>query len=88
MRVAGDCRHLEEEPRETEVLARMLRMIADDHSLSEVARALNEAGFRSRSGGPWTQVDAFELLPRLIDAAPAVRAGTVFRDLTRAAGER
>jgi hypothetical protein len=36
----------------------------------------------------WRQVDAFELLPRLIDAAPAIRAGAVFRDLTRAAGER
>lgn len=79
MRVADDCVHLEEAPNETEVLARMLRLIADDLSLSEVARELNRAGFRNRSGGPWTQVAAFELLPRLIEVAPRVRTSPVFR---------
>lgn len=82
LRVAADCLHLEEEPEEIEVLARMLRMIADDLSLSEVARELNRAGFRDRSGGPWTQVAAFELLPRLVEAAPEVRATGVYRSLT------
>jgi hypothetical protein len=79
MRVADDCAHLEEEPEEMEVLARMLRMIADDLSLSQVARELNRAGFRNRSGGPWTQVAAFNLLPRLIEAAPRVRTSGFFR---------
>lgn len=81
LRVADDCTHLEEAPEETEVLARMLRLIADDLPLSEVARELNRAGFRDRSGGPWTQVAAFELLPRLIEVAPRVRTSPVFREL-------
>lgn len=79
LRVADDCTHLEEEPEEVEVLARMLRMIADDLSLSQVARELNRAGFRTRSGAPWTQVAAFDLLPRLIESAPRVRTSAPFR---------
>jgi hypothetical protein len=80
MRVADDCTHLEEAPQEMEVLAWMLRLIADDLALSEVARELNRAGFRDRSGGPWTQVAAFHLLPRLIEMAPRVRTSPVFRE--------
>lgn len=79
MRVADDCLHLEEEPEEMEVLARMLRLIADDLSLSQVARELNQAGFRDRSGAPWTQIATFNLLPRLIEAAPSVRTSALFR---------
>jgi hypothetical protein len=85
MRVADDCLHLEEDPEEMEVLARMLRLIADDLSLSQVAGELNRAGFRTRSGGPWDQVSTFHLLPRLIEAAPEVRATAVFRQLAPAA---
>jgi len=86
MRIADDCAHLEEEPEEMEVLARMLRMIADDLSLSQVARELNRAGFRDRSGEVWTQVAAFNLLPRLIEAAPRVRTSGFFRRPTAAQG--
>lgn len=85
MRIADDCAHLEEEPEEMEVLARMLRMIADDLSLSQVARELNRAGFRDRSGEVWTQVAAFNLLPRLIEAAPRVRTTGFFRQQPAAA---
>lgn len=80
LRVADDCAHLEEAPEEMEVLARMLRLIADDHSLSQVARELNRAGFRDRSGAPWTQVAAFHLLPRLIEVAPQVRTSAVYKE--------
>lgn len=86
LRVAADCTHLEEEPEEMEVMARMLGHIADDLSLSQVAAELNRAGFRDRAGAPWTQVSAFHLLPRLIEAAPQVRAGAAFRTLQTAAG--
>lgn len=81
MRVAEDCHHLEEAPEEIEVLARMLRLIGDDLPLSEVARELNRAGFRDRSGRPWTQIAAFHLLPRLIEVAPRVRSTPAFREL-------
>lgn len=82
MRVADDCKHLEEVPEEIEVLARMLRLIGDDLPLSQVARELNRAGFRDRSGKPWTQVAAFHLLPRLTEVAPRVRTTTAFRELS------
>jgi len=85
LRVAGDCVYLEEDPEEIEVLARMLRLIADDLSLSQVAAELNRAGFRDRGGEPWDQVSAFHLLPRLIEAAPEVRTTAVFRKLQPAA---
>lgn len=81
LRVADDCVHLEEDSEEIEVLARMLRLIADDLSLSQVAAELNRAGFRDRAGAPWDQLSAFHLLPRLIEAAPEVRSSPVFRKL-------
>jgi len=77
MRVADDCAHLEEKPDEMEVLARMLRLIADDLPLSQVARELNQAGFRTRAGAPWTQVSTFNLLPRLTEMAPRVFAAAL-----------
>lgn len=77
MRVADDCAHLEELPEEMEVLARMLRLIADDLPLSQIARELNQAGFRTRSGAPWTQVTTFNLLPRLTEMAPRVFASAI-----------
>ena len=73
LRVSSDCEHLEEHPEEMEVLRRMLALIADDLSLSQVAQELNQAGFRDRDGEPWTQVAAFNMLPRLIEAAPLIR---------------
>lgn len=73
LRVASDCEHLEEHPEEMEILRRVLALIADDLSLSQVAQELNQAGFRDRDGGPWTQVATFNMLPRLIEAAPLIR---------------
>jgi hypothetical protein len=73
MKIAGDCLHLEENPSELRVLELILDSISMDKSLSVVASELNRSGFRTRSGSPWTQVAVFNLLPRLIDAAPEIR---------------
>jgi hypothetical protein len=73
LRIASDCLHLEENPIEREVLELMLGLIAADRALSKVAEALNLAGYRTRSGTPWTQTAVFDLLPRLIEAAPQLR---------------
>lgn len=73
LRVAADCQHLEEDPTEMRALERMLALIADDLPLSQVAEGLNREGFRLRGGGAWTQVEAFNMLPRLIEAAPQIR---------------
>jgi len=73
LRVSSDCHHLEENPAEREVLEIMLGLIAADRPLSKVAEALNGGGYRTRSGASWTQSTVFDLLPRLIEAAPRLR---------------
>ncbi len=73
LRVANDCLHLEENPAERGVLKLILGLIAADHPLSKVAEALNSRAYRTRRGIPWTQTAVFDLLPRLIEAAPQLR---------------
>lgn len=64
-----------EDRRETDVLRLVLEMIRDDEaSLRAVAEELNRRGFRTRGGAPWTQVDLFELMPRVVEAAPGIYA--------------
>jgi hypothetical protein len=72
LRVAGDCRHLEEDPAEQQVLMRMLDLIARDFPLSKVADDLNARGQRMRSGARWSAPAVFELLPRLMEAGPHI----------------
>jgi hypothetical protein len=72
LRIAADCRHLEEHPGEKEAMTLMLEMIVEDRSLSEVARGINQREFQTRDGRAWTQTDVFYLLPRLIEAAPHI----------------
>jgi hypothetical protein len=73
LRVSDDCRHLEDNPVERRALERMLDLIARDQSVSEVAEELNRAGFRTRRGTLWSRTAVFEMLPRLIEAAPDIR---------------
>ncbi len=72
LRVAGDCLHLEENPVEGPILELMLKLIASDKSMSQIAQELNRQGFRTRSGTAWTQTAVFNMLPRLIEAAPQI----------------
>lgn len=81
LRVTDDCVHLEENGVERGALVQMLDLIARDKSLSEVARELNRVGYRTRAGSPWTQTAVFNMLPRLIEAAPDLR-----REPARVAG--
>ena len=70
--VSEDRRHLVENPEEKGALVEMLEMIVADKPLSEVADMLNRSGYRTRSGGTWTQIDVFELLPRLVEVSPRI----------------
>jgi hypothetical protein len=72
MKVAADGLHLIENPAERETLTLMLEMIVADKSFSEVAECVNSRGLHMRSGAKWTQVDIFELLPRLVEVAPRI----------------
>jgi len=73
LRVSSNCLTLEENPDEREALTAMLNLIVkDDVSFSQVARELNEKGFKTREGNRWTQTAVFEMLPRMVEVAPKI----------------
>jgi hypothetical protein len=72
LRVADDCVHLEENPVERRTLELMLKLISSDKSMSQIAEELNHQGLRTRPGTGWTQTAVFNMLPRLIEAAPHI----------------
>jgi hypothetical protein len=72
MKVGADSLHLVENPEEKEALIFMLEMVVADKPFSEVAERVNARGFRTRAGVKWTQVDIFELMPRLVDVASRI----------------
>ncbi len=74
-RVAGDCRHLEEDPAEMQVLNYLAEMVVQDLSYNRMAESLNQSGFRTRGGQPWSALAVFKLTPRLIEVAPRILSG-------------
>jgi hypothetical protein len=70
LRVASDCKRLEEDPEEREVLVLMMETIVQDGTLSQAAQLINQRGFRTRDGEKWTPQALFYLLPRLIEVGP------------------
>jgi hypothetical protein len=72
LRIAPDCRHLEEDPLEMQTLRFLTEMIVQDVSFTSMAEALNVRGYRSRDGRPWNAAMVFKLTPRLIEVAPRV----------------
>lgn len=72
LRVGTDCLHLEENPDEKNALMMMMELIVREDPFSQVASELNERGFRTRSGSPWSPVSVFNMLPRLIEVGPGI----------------
>ena len=72
LRVAPDCSRLEEDPQERAVLVQMMELIVQDYSITLVASELNKRGLRMRTGGLWTPVSVFNMLPRLIEVGPHI----------------
>ena len=72
LRVASDCSPLEADPQERSVLVQMMELIVQDYSITLVASELNKRGLRTRSGGFWTPVSVFNMLPRLIEVGPNI----------------
>jgi hypothetical protein len=72
LRVAADCQLLEVVPTERDILVLMMDLIVQDQPLSKVADGLNQAGFRTRQGLPWSPVSVFNMLPRLIEVGPHI----------------
>ncbi len=72
LKVAADCRHLEENSEEMEVLKLLMVMIVQDISLGRMAEELNQRDLRMRDGSPWNPVAVFKVLPRVIEAGPKI----------------
>ena len=75
LRVATDCRHLEDDPLEMQTLRFLTEMIVQDLSFKSMADALNIREYRTRDGRPWTTASVFKLTPRLIEVAPRILSG-------------
>jgi hypothetical protein len=76
LRIAADCRHLEDDPLETQTLKFLAEMIIQDISFSSMADALNIREYRTRDGHPWSAARVFKVVPRLIDVAPRLLSGS------------
>ncbi|HSK10223.1 MAG TPA: recombinase family protein [Vicinamibacterales bacterium] len=73
LRIAANSLTLEEDAQERTILTAMLDLLVqDDLRFSEIARELNQKGYRRRGGQAWTQSAVFEMLPRLVEVAPTI----------------
>lgn len=70
LRISDDCSRLEVDPREHSALVLMMELLVQDFPLSNVVSDLNEKGFRTRAGKPWSRISVFNMLPRLIEIGP------------------
>ena len=70
LRISDDCQRLEVDPTENQVLILMMDLLGQDFPYSSIVSDLNEKGFRTREGKPWSRVAVFNMMPRLIEAGP------------------
>jgi hypothetical protein len=75
LRIASDCRHLEDDPLEMQTLKFLAEMVVQDVSFQSMGDALNAREYRTRDGSPWNAANVFRLIPRLIDVAPRILSG-------------
>lgn len=67
---------VEENPLEAAALLLILDQIVKEKRITEIAVELNKQGFSTRAGTSWTPTDVFNLMPRLIEAGPALLKST------------
>lgn len=72
LKVSNDCRYLEEDPFEMEVLTSSMELMISECPFTRIADELNRKGFRARNGEEWTPVTVFNMLPRLIEVGPRI----------------
>jgi hypothetical protein len=70
LRISEDCKRLEVDSAENQVLLQMMEMLVQDFAFSSIASDLNEKGFRTRDGKRWNPVSIFTMIPRLIEVGP------------------
>ncbi len=74
LRISDDCKRLEVDAAENQVLLLMMDLLTQDFSYSAIVSDLNEKGFRTREGKPWSRVAVFNMMPRLIEVGPRLFA--------------
>jgi hypothetical protein len=74
LRISDDGLRLEVHPTENRALMLMMDLLGQDFSYSSIVSDLNEKGFRTRAGRPWTRVAVFNMMPRLIEVGPRLFA--------------
>jgi hypothetical protein len=74
LRISDDCQRLEVDPHENRVLLLLMDLLVQDFSYSSIVSDLNEKGFRTREGKPWSRVAVFNMMPRLIEVGPRLFA--------------
>lgn len=72
LQVAADSTSLEENANEKAILLEVMDGVIQDKRISQIAAELNSKGRQTRSGEPWSAIDVFHLLPRLIEVGPRV----------------
>jgi len=88
LQVSHDFLHLEENPLEVEAMIVILDLMVEDQPLSSIASALNQRGLHNRRDQPWTQQQVFDLMPRIVEAAPDIFGTSNWRELRRDRKER
>ncbi|NKB88330.1 MAG: hypothetical protein GKS06_08930 [Acidobacteria bacterium] len=72
LRVGADCQTLEPDASELRMMLYMLKGIVEDRPFGTIAKELNAAGHKTRTGAEWNQTTVFHMLPRLIEVAPGI----------------
>lgn len=70
LRISDDCKRLEPDPLEHQILMEIMELLTQDFSYSAIVSSLNEKGFRQRDGRPWSRIAVFNMIPRLIEVGP------------------
>ncbi len=81
LRLSEDGLHLEPNPVERTVLLLILDKIVREKRITEIANELNADGLRTRRDSAWSPSAVFDLLPRLIDAGPAILKSPDWQEL-------
>src|ERR1051325_3733791 len=72
LKVSTDCRYLEEDAFEMEVLTSSMELMISECPFTRIADELNRKGFRTRQGDEWSPVSVLNMLPRLIEVGPRI----------------
>jgi hypothetical protein len=86
LRISEDGLRLEVHPQENQALMLMMELLGQDFSYSSMVSDLNEKGFRTREGKPWSKVAVFNMMPRLIEVGPRLFSSEDWKNWQVASG--